>query len=56
LALPKGLEPLFFPPAQRAAYLERVTALLACKSFGNGDVQRAAAKAQRERIGAPATE
>ena len=44
------------PRAQRAAYLERVTALLAGRSFGNGDVQRAASKAQRELIGAPATE
>jgi hypothetical protein len=44
------------PWAQRAAYLERVTALLVGRSFGNGDVQRAAAQAQRELIGAPATE
>ena len=31
------------PRAQRAAYLERVTALLAGRQFGNRDVQRAAA-------------
>jgi hypothetical protein len=44
------------PRAQRAAYLERVTALLAGRQFGNRDVQRAAAQAQRELIGAPGTE
>jgi hypothetical protein len=44
------------PRAQRAAYLERVTALLAGRQFGNRDVQRAAAQAQGDLVGAPATE
>ena len=44
------------PRARRAAYLERVTTLLAGRQFGNRDVQCAVAQAQRELVGAPATE
>ena len=44
------------PRAQRQAYLERVAALLSDRTFGNGDVQRAVAQAQRELIGSPVTE
>jgi len=44
------------PRAQRQAYLERVAALLSDRTFGNGDVQRAAAQAQRELLGVTVTE
>ena len=39
------------PWALREAYLQRVVMLLSGRPFGNGDVQRAAAQAQRELIG-----
>jgi hypothetical protein len=39
------------PWALRQAYLEHIAALLSGQRFGNGDVQRAAAQAQRELIG-----
>ena len=44
------------PRAQRQAYLERVAALLSDRPFGDGDVQRAAAQAQRELLGVTVTE
>ena len=43
------------PWALRQAYLERIAALLSGQRFGNGDVQRAAAQAQRELIGVAIT-
>jgi hypothetical protein len=36
------------PSSQRAAYLERIAALLAGRDFGDGDVHRAVVRAQRE--------
>jgi hypothetical protein len=44
------------PWSQRRAYLERVAELLAGRQFGNGDVVRAAARAQRELLGIPPPE
>jgi hypothetical protein len=41
------------PRALRETYLERLAALLVGRQFSNGDVQRAAAQAQRELIGSP---
>jgi hypothetical protein len=43
------------PWALRHAYLERIAVLLSGQRFGNGDVQRAAAQAQRELIGVAIT-
>src|SRR6516164_1068525 len=43
------------PWALRQAYLERIAALLSGQRFGNGEVQRAAAQAQRELIGVAIT-
>jgi hypothetical protein len=37
----------------RKTYLKRIVALLAGRQFNNGNVQRAAAQAQRELIGTP---
>jgi hypothetical protein len=39
------------PPALRPAFLERVAAALAGRRFGNGDIQRACAGAQKEMLG-----
>ena len=44
------------PWALREAYLQCVATLLSGQAFGNGDVQRAAAQAQRELIGVVITE
>jgi hypothetical protein len=44
------------PWALREAYLQRIAMLLSGRPFGNGDVQRAAAQAQRELIGIVITE
>jgi hypothetical protein len=42
------------PPARRAVYLQRVARLLEGRKFTTGDVQQAAAKAQREALGVTA--
>jgi hypothetical protein len=39
------------PRSQRQAYLQRDGELLPDRQFGNGDVQRAAARAQLELLG-----
>jgi hypothetical protein len=39
------------PPEKRELYLRRVARLLAGRKFSTGDVQQAAAKAQREALG-----
>jgi hypothetical protein len=36
------------PPALRAAYLERIAAMLSGREFGDGDVRGAAMQARRE--------
>jgi hypothetical protein len=41
------------PRLLRKTYLERIAALLAGRQFSSGEVQRAAAQAQRELIGSP---
>ena len=43
------------PWALRYAYLERIATLLSGQRYGNGDVQRAAAQAQRELMGVAIT-